>query len=257
LTILDEELDGLPERFRVPLAMCYLEGQTRDEAARNVGWSLRTFDRRLGQGRELLRARLERRGVTLAAALFATILGQQTVPAAVPSSLVEAAIKAGLCGAARSSVAALPVSIVALAEGIKTPIRWPLVGLVVVCAMATTLAGAVGFRSARDGVEPQPEPEMARLEQKVDSRKPNVDLSGDSLPEGAVLRRGTLERRAVGAKLAMSPNAVPGGESRVGSRVKQKSRPCSVAEKGQSGGCQPVAVLPTGSSQPSPCLTRF
>src|SRR5262249_16660439 len=67
VTILDEELDRLPERFRAPLVMCYFEGLTRDEAARLVGWSLRTFDRRLRQGRELLRARLVRRGVTLGA----------------------------------------------------------------------------------------------------------------------------------------------------------------------------------------------
>src|SRR5262249_23030182 len=110
LTILDEELSHLPERFRIPLVMCYLEGQTRDEAARHAGWSLRSFDRRLGQGREVLRARLSRRGVTLGAALFTTWLGQQAATA-VPLSLTEAAIKVGLHALARSSATALPVSI--------------------------------------------------------------------------------------------------------------------------------------------------
>src|SRR6476661_464426 len=46
-TALDEELQRLPERLRLPLLMCYLSGLTRDEAAQQLGWSLRTLKRRL------------------------------------------------------------------------------------------------------------------------------------------------------------------------------------------------------------------
>ncbi len=52
---LDEELVQLPERCRVPLVLCYLEGATRDEAARRLGWSLGTLKRRLERARALLR----------------------------------------------------------------------------------------------------------------------------------------------------------------------------------------------------------
>src|SRR5262249_58991739 len=59
---LDEELARLPERFRAPLVLCYLEGKTRDEAARELGWSVGTLRGRLGRGRDWLGSRLPRRG---------------------------------------------------------------------------------------------------------------------------------------------------------------------------------------------------
>ena len=62
-TVLDEEVQGLSERYRAPLVLCYLEGRTRDEAAHQLGWSLRTLQRRLERGREILRTRLIRRGL--------------------------------------------------------------------------------------------------------------------------------------------------------------------------------------------------
>ena len=60
---LDEELQHLPERLRSPLLLCYLSGLTRDEAAKQLGWSLGTLKRRLEEGRHALRIRLERRGI--------------------------------------------------------------------------------------------------------------------------------------------------------------------------------------------------
>src|SRR5262245_44327760 len=53
-TVFDEELARLPERFRAPLVLCYLEGRTRDEAAQELGWGLATLRGRLERGRELL-----------------------------------------------------------------------------------------------------------------------------------------------------------------------------------------------------------
>jgi RNA polymerase sigma-70 factor (ECF subfamily) len=67
--ILHQELSRLAEKYRAPLVLCYLEGKTQDEAARQLAWSQRTLRRRLGQGRGLLQARLQRRGLALAAVL--------------------------------------------------------------------------------------------------------------------------------------------------------------------------------------------
>jgi RNA polymerase sigma factor (sigma-70 family) len=85
--ILDEELGRLADKHRAPLVLCYLEGKTRDEAAQQLGWSIRTLLRRLQEGRELLRGRLTRRGVTIGTALVTASLLTSGASAAVPKML--------------------------------------------------------------------------------------------------------------------------------------------------------------------------
>ena len=104
--IVDEELNRLPEGFRAVLVSCCLDGNTCDEAARQLGLPLRTLQRRLERGRKLLLARLGRRGLVFGTALFASILSQQAGTAA-PPMLVDAAASAALCGASSGTAAAL------------------------------------------------------------------------------------------------------------------------------------------------------
>lgn len=54
------EIDRLPERYRLPLVLCYYEGYTQEEAARVLGWPYGTVQTRLHRGRRVLRERLER-----------------------------------------------------------------------------------------------------------------------------------------------------------------------------------------------------
>jgi C-terminal peptidase prc len=110
--VLDEELRRLPPRLRAPLLLCYLEGRTSDQAARELSWSLRTLQRRLAQGRELLRMRLTRRGLTLSAALLAPALGRS---ADVPALLAITTIKTAVAFAAGAG--AVPARAAALAHG--------------------------------------------------------------------------------------------------------------------------------------------
>jgi RNA polymerase sigma factor (sigma-70 family) len=139
--LLDEELHALPERLRVPLVLCYLEGRTRDEAARQLGWSLGTFKRRLQRGRRLLHDRLLRRGVTLSAVLLAGTLAPKRAPAA----LVGSTVRAAACGAAVRTGTALGVSARALdlaATHVLTVGRWKAVSALVLAL--GLLAGLVG-----------------------------------------------------------------------------------------------------------------
>jgi RNA polymerase sigma factor (sigma-70 family) len=79
--VLDEELARLPQRYRAPLVLCYLEGKTRDEAAQQLRCPLGTLKHRLEEARSCLRSRLERRGLGMPAALLAAGVATASVPA--------------------------------------------------------------------------------------------------------------------------------------------------------------------------------
>jgi RNA polymerase sigma factor (sigma-70 family) len=90
--MLDNELACLAEKYQAPLVLCYLKGATRDEAARQLGWSLATLKRRLERGRKLLHQRLARRGLTLPAAFLATAIAASSTSASVSPELVAAVL---------------------------------------------------------------------------------------------------------------------------------------------------------------------
>jgi RNA polymerase sigma factor (sigma-70 family) len=113
LLILDEEMRRLPERFRGPLLLCYLEGRTQDEAAKQLNWSLSTLRRRLESGRELLRTRMVRRGATLGAGLMASVVAPSAVRAALTAELHQAVLTV----AASAGSAAVSPTILVLAHG--------------------------------------------------------------------------------------------------------------------------------------------
>ena len=72
--LLHDEIDRLPERYRAPVVLCDLEGQSHEQAARHLGWPVGTVKSRLSRGRERLRSRLLKSGVTPNAGLIATAL---------------------------------------------------------------------------------------------------------------------------------------------------------------------------------------
>jgi RNA polymerase sigma factor (sigma-70 family) len=144
-SIFDEELVKLPGRLRAPLVLCYLEGLTQDEAAGRLGQSKSTLRRTLERGRELLCARLTRRGLTLSAALFAPLLSEGVASAAVPAALTASTTEAAAALAAGKAVPA-PASARALllAQGLVQPVLSAKVKWVCVLALAAVLAGMGG-----------------------------------------------------------------------------------------------------------------
>jgi RNA polymerase sigma factor (sigma-70 family) len=174
LAVLDEELLRLPERHRLPLLLCYLEGQTQDEAARQLGWSLSTLRRRLERGRELLRCRMTQRGATLSAGLFAAALTAHTVRSAVPAALGRATVKAAV------GTGTAPATVEALARaGLETP--WLTKGKVALAVLVAAVAVADWASSGNGGAAPaEPPPTEPAAAPRPDA----------SLPPGAVFRLG-------------------------------------------------------------------
>lgn len=93
--ILDEEMVALPERYRVPLVLCYLEGLTNEEASRRLGWPTGSMSYRLARGRELLRRRLARRGLVCLALwpVFLQVLSERATAGQVPEELVQTTVR--------------------------------------------------------------------------------------------------------------------------------------------------------------------
>ncbi len=85
--LLHAELDRLPDRLRLPLMLCYLEGKTRDEAAAALGLTVGAVKGRVRRGCALLRRRLAGRGVTLSVGLLAATTSRPAAAAAATVAL--------------------------------------------------------------------------------------------------------------------------------------------------------------------------
>ncbi len=196
LRILDEELQQLPERERAPLLLCYLEGRTQEEAAKHLGWSASTLQRRLKAGRELLRSRMTRRGATLGAGLFAGLLA----PSAC--AVMTATMRQSVVCSALSQGQADAVSVLA-SELVKGAMRMSILAKIGKCAaLALVVSSALAGSVWEMGLAGQPEPPPAQKKavpaaearQKEPAAEPEIrrDLFGDPLPKGAELRLGTI-----------------------------------------------------------------
>lgn len=168
--VLDEELNRLPEKYRVPLILCYLEGKTHEEAAQQLGWPLGTLKCRVLRGREQLRHGLARRGLGASAPL-------PTVPppAVAPSALVGVTLAASLEFAAGSATAG-PASLqaVALAQGVlKTMTVSKLKIAATLLLLASVLAvGAGGLAASTRSGDPTGVPVASAAEPGGQDAKP-------------------------------------------------------------------------------------
>lgn len=202
LAIVDEELHALPESQRLPLILCCLEGLSLEETARRLGWSAGAVKGRLERGRDRLRRRLQQRGLTLPGAL-AGVLAAGATQTAAAATLARSTVQAAVTGTGVS-----PAALSLMQGALRTMFVARLVPAAAVAVVLAVLGAGVawhGISLAPPAVQeaaaaPMPnEPEVAADDPSATVKR---DLHGDPLPPGAIMRLGTVQRRALGALLA-------------------------------------------------------
>src|SRR5262249_53421745 len=148
--LLDQEVGRLPERYRVPVILCYLEGKTYDEIAQQLGCSRGTISTWLTRARDLLRRRLGRRRGGLGGGLLATLLAGRAASAVAPPVLVHDTVKAVLpCAAGKAVVSA---KVAALTEGVLHAMMMTRIKTASAVALVTLILGLGGGLLLQPGV---------------------------------------------------------------------------------------------------------
>jgi RNA polymerase sigma factor (sigma-70 family) len=214
LALLDEEVRRLPEKYRLAVILCCLEGRSQEEVAQLLGWTPGSVKGRLERGRVRLHERLVRRGLTLSIALSAAEVSRDVASAAVVAGLAAPTVRGALAFAARPAVAGsgVPPGAAALARDVIQGMALAnlKLGALLLLALGLLVAAAgVGarqgpFASVASGEPTKPAKPLAEAVDRPNSegqRRARLDAFGDPLPEGAIERWGTLRFRPGGGSI--------------------------------------------------------
>jgi RNA polymerase sigma factor (sigma-70 family) len=174
--VLDEEIDRLPDYYRMPVILCDLEGNSYEEAARHLGCAMGTLKSRLARARERLRGRLIRRGVMPSAGGAGLVFAIKPAEAAVPATLTKSTALSAARYVTNSAAMGgmVPPLVVELTEGVLKAMHHNVLikigGFVVTSGLAMS---GVGLLAARAPVEMpvQSGPHMSRTVAKDDDER--------------------------------------------------------------------------------------
>jgi RNA polymerase sigma factor (sigma-70 family) len=186
---LDEEIGALPEKHRAPFVLCFLEGKSRAEVARELGLKEGTVWSRLSQARKRLQERLGRRGIALPALLAVAALSGGAARAA-PGRLVHSTTQAAAGQASRA--AAVSARVAALAEGVSKAMPITPWKTLTLCLVAAGLV-AVGAGAALRANAPPPANECALPSPEGRAEKPMWGAAIDDAGEAVTFRGRVLD----------------------------------------------------------------
>ena len=162
--VLDQELQQLPEKYRLPLVLCDLEGRTRRDVARQLGIPDGTLSNRLTQARRALARRLENRGITLSSGALAALLAQHAAGALLPSALLASTLQT-VTLVLTSGITAVSPLVAELTEGVLKAMLWNKLKPLVFAVVLATLAAGLGWAlpDSAPGTLPSPHPNAPRI----------------------------------------------------------------------------------------------
>jgi RNA polymerase sigma factor (sigma-70 family) len=167
--VLDEEINRLPTKYRLPVLLCCLQGLSSEEAAQRLGCAKGTVFSRLSRARDLLRRRLVRRGVEVSAGALAAVLAENAVlRAAPPLALREMTVRTSLLVAAGTTGQTLSAPLAALVEGVVRSMFVSKVKCALIVVLAIGFAGSgLGFlaRCTSAGPPSAPSPPLVNEDQ--------------------------------------------------------------------------------------------
>ena len=240
---LHEELGRLPARERAAVVLCYLEGRTCEEAARDLGCPAGTIKSRLAAARARLRERLARRGLAPTIGAMGAFLAAKGAPAAVPAALAETTARAAACVAAGHAAAGVAsTAAAALTEGVMKAMIWT--KLKASLAGAAALGSAVGMialaqESAAPSAALAPTASFAPEAQDAGKTAPVAEGAG-----GDRLREVEAKLDRVLQALEGNPRPLPNPAGTAGAGVPRPSSVPTLAESGDAGG-RGVSATPT------------
>ncbi len=180
---LDEEIQALPPMYRNPFVLCFLEGRSRAEAARELGLKEGTVWSRLAQARKRLHQKLAGRGIALPALLAAGALSEG-LARALPARLAQSTVQAVLASVAGEVVSdgLLSARAAALAKGVSQAMSITQMKSVFLCLVtAAVLALGAGALALERAAARPPEKATRRPAVREVNPKAGIDDAGETV----------------------------------------------------------------------------
>jgi RNA polymerase sigma factor (sigma-70 family) len=191
LALLDGEVQRLPDKYRLPVVLCELEGRSRKEVANQLHLPEGTLSSRLAKARKILAERLAPHGLAL---------GAVVATAAVSGALLQSTVQAAaLTAAGRATADVASANITLLTEGVlKTMLLAKLklvtaVVLVLGVLVCGATAGWYGSAGAHEPRPPKPIPAPPDDKRKIADDAPKPLQSDKANPKSAEWLQGNLE----------------------------------------------------------------